>query len=214
MNEKTTWSLWIIMTAMISALILAIFASGGGTTIDLSTPFWRVLVALLGLSVGIAAVIYTITFAKIQRALSRGIPYRQTSWWWLVFWALSLSVGIIAIPVGRGSITLDLPTGLVVVLAVFLASGGLWIQHGFVVSGRGGYPAKDERTDRVQGKAALYTLFASIGVIIGLLVYDVTIAGSIGLQELSGSGVLILLLFAIVVSYAVLHWHFNKGGEV
>jgi hypothetical protein len=214
MNEKTTRSLWIVTTAMISATILLIFGSGDGTPIDLSTPFWRVLVALLGLSVGIAAVIYTIAYAKIMRALSRGIPYRQASWWWLVFWALCLSEGIISIAVGRGSITLDLLTGLVLVLAVLLSSGGLWIQHGFVVSGRGGYPAKDERTDQVQGKAALYTLFVSIGIIIGLLVYDVTIAGPISLPELSGSAVLILLLIAIVLSYVVLHWYFNRGGEV
>jgi hypothetical protein len=213
-NAKATRSLWMAATVLVAVAVLFVFVSGNGTTIDLRTPFWGVLVALLGLSVGVAAVIYTVAYVKIMRALSRGIPYRQTSWWWLVFWGLSLSEGIIAMPVGRGSITLDLPTGLVVVLAVFLASGGLWIQHGFVISGRSSYPAKDERTDRVQGKAALYTLFVSIGVIIGLLVYDVTLAGSIGLLELSGSAALILLLFAIVVSYAVLHWHFNRGGKV
>jgi uncharacterized protein YacL len=66
----------------------------------------------------------------------------------------------------------------------------------------------------VQRKAALYTLFVSIGVIIGLLAYGITIAASISLPELSGSAVLILLLITIVLSYFVLHWHFNRGGEV
>ncbi len=214
MNEKATRSLWIVTTVLIAVAIIFVFASGNGTAIDLRTPFWGVLVALLGLSVGIAAVIYTIAYAKITRALSRGIPYRQTSWWWLVFWALGLSTFMIGIPVGRGSITLDLPTGLVLVLGVLLCSGGLWIQHGFVVSGRGGYPGKDERTDRVQGKAAFYTLFVSIGVIIELLVYEVVFVGSLSFPELSGSATLILLLVAIVVSYVALHWHFNRRGEV
>lgn len=213
MNEKTTRSLWIVMTAIVSVAVLTVFVSGGGTTVDLKVPIMLVVTALLGLSSGIAAIIYMGVFMNLRRGRSRGVPYRQTSWWHLVFWALVLLTSVIAMPVGIGSITLDLPTGLAFVLAVLLCSGGLWIQHGFVVSGRGGYPAKDERTDIVQGKAALYVLFVSIGVIIELLVYDTVLASSLSLPELSGSAVLILLLAAIFVSYTVLHWRFSRRRD-
>jgi hypothetical protein len=209
-NERLTRGLWIVTTAIVSVMIMAVFVSGRGTMVDLRVPVMLAVTALLGLSSGIAAIIYTGVFVQIRRRRSKHVPYRQTSWWHLVFWALVFSTSIIAMPVGIGSITLDLPTGLVFVLAVILSSGGLWVQHGFVISGRGGYAAKDERTDRVQGKAAIYVLFISIGVIIELLVYEAVLASSLSLPELSGSAVLILLLAAIFVSYTVLHWHLNR----
>jgi hypothetical protein len=214
MNEKTTKSFWIVATAIVSTTTLAVFVSGAGRIADLRVPIMLIGTALLGLSSGIAAIIYAGVFVKIRRRRARGATYRQTSRWHLGFWALSFTTFIIGIPVGVGSITLDLATGLVFVLAILLSSGGLWLQHGFIVSGRGGYPGKDERSERVQGKAAVATLFVSLAVIIELLVYNTVLVTSLGLPEVGGTAELLVLIVAITLSYVTLYWHFNGRADL
>ena len=77
-----------------------------------------------------------------------------------------------------------------------------------------GYPRKDERTERITGKAAYYSMHIglySMLVIMFTLVVDEELFGS------SSLGVMPVLYASILipsVSFIVLRWYFNRKGEI
>jgi len=60
---------------------------------------------------------------------------------------------------------------MVLILAVILAIGsaGLWLAWKKKQDAKAGYPAKDERTRLQEGRAAYYTVFISMYLMLALL---------------------------------------------
>ena len=78
---------------------------------------------------------------------------------------------------------------------------------------KSGFPLADERTQRLNWKAAYYAMFMGQYFIVAYLL--VTIIGQefFGMPEIEAGYPMIAVLFVSSVSYLVLRWLFNRKGE-
>jgi hypothetical protein len=77
---------------------------------------------------------------------------------------------------------------------------------------KAGYPAKDERTKILEGRAAYYTVLVLGYFMLALLWYNFLGVDLLDLPALSGSQALIASLLANAVLFAGLRWYFLRKG--
>ena len=78
---------------------------------------------------------------------------------------------------------------------------------------RAGYPVKDERTSKIQGKAALGTYFINLSFMISILVWTIVGNEFLSLPELETGWTVIAIMLASGISFALLSWYYAKKGE-
>jgi len=101
------------------------------------------------------------------------------------------------------------------VLAAILATGSvaLWAAWKKKQDAKAGYPAKDERTRFQEGRAAYYTVFISMYLMLALLWYNFLGVGPLDLPALDATQTLIASILAIAALFAGFRWYFLRKGE-
>jgi UDP-N-acetylmuramyl pentapeptide phosphotransferase/UDP-N-acetylglucosamine-1-phosphate transferase len=78
---------------------------------------------------------------------------------------------------------------------------------------RAGYPIKDERTSKIQGKAALGTYYINLSFMISILVWTIVGNEFLSLPELETGWTVIAIMLVSGISFALLSWYYAKKGE-
>lgn len=104
---------------------------------------------------------------------------------------------------------------MVLILAAILAIGsaGLWLAWKKKQDAKAGYPAKDERTRLQEGRAAYYTVFISMYLMLALLWYNFLGVDLFDLPALNVMQILIALVLVIAGLFAGFRWYFLRKGE-
>ena len=79
---------------------------------------------------------------------------------------------------------------------------------------KSGFPIADERTQRINGKAAYYALFMGQYFIIAILMVMLVGREFLGMPEIEAGYPLIASLLVSSLSYLALRWHFGRKGEL
>src|SRR5512136_1548778 len=101
---------------------------------------------------------------------------------------------------------------MVLILATILAIGfaGLWLAWKRKQDAKAGFPAKDERTRLQEGRAAYYTVFISMYLMLALLWYNFLGVDLFDLPALNVMQILIALILVISGLFAGLRWYFLR----
>ncbi len=78
---------------------------------------------------------------------------------------------------------------------------------------KSGYPRKDERTQRITGKAAFYSLYIGLYFMIAILLILVVDKEFFGLSGLDVMPAMNASILVFSVSFLVLRWYFNRKGD-
>jgi UDP-N-acetylmuramyl pentapeptide phosphotransferase/UDP-N-acetylglucosamine-1-phosphate transferase len=101
---------------------------------------------------------------------------------------------------------LILNAAIIILLAIFL----IWKMQ---KDKKAGYPMQDERTSKIQGKAALGTYYISLSFMISLLLLNIIGNEFLSLPELEMGWTVIAILLVNGISFALLSWYYAKKGE-
>ena len=78
---------------------------------------------------------------------------------------------------------------------------------------RAGYPIKDERTSKIQGKAALGTYYINLSFTISMLIWTIVGNEFLSLPELETGWTVIAIMLVSGISFGLLSWYYAKKGE-
>jgi hypothetical protein len=78
---------------------------------------------------------------------------------------------------------------------------------------KAGYPMKDERTSKIQGKAALGTYWINFTFMISILVLNIIGNEFLNLPELEMGWTVIAIMLVSGISFGLLSWYYAKKGE-
>jgi uncharacterized membrane protein len=78
---------------------------------------------------------------------------------------------------------------------------------------KSGFPLADERTQKLNGKAAYYAMFMLQYFIIAYLLVNIVGREFFGLPEIEAGYPMIAALLVSTLSFLVLRWHFGRKGE-
>ena len=78
---------------------------------------------------------------------------------------------------------------------------------------KAGYPMKDERTSKIQGKAALGTYYITLAFMISVLILNIVGKEFLSLPELEMGWTVIAIMLVMGFSFALLSWYYAKKGE-
>jgi hypothetical protein len=79
---------------------------------------------------------------------------------------------------------------------------------------KSGYPMKDERASKIQGKAALGTYWITTAFMISILILNIVGNEFLGLPELEMGWTVIAIMTVSSISFALLSWYYAKKGEL
>ena len=77
---------------------------------------------------------------------------------------------------------------------------------------KAGYPMKDERTSKIQGKAALGTYYINLAFLISIMIWNIFGNEFLSLPELETGYTIIAVLLVNGISFALLSWYYAKKG--
>ena len=78
---------------------------------------------------------------------------------------------------------------------------------------KSGFPLADERTQKLNWKAAYYAMFMGQYFIVAYLLVNIVGREFFGIAEFQAGYPMIAALLASSVSFLVLRWHFGRKGE-
>jgi UDP-N-acetylmuramyl pentapeptide phosphotransferase/UDP-N-acetylglucosamine-1-phosphate transferase len=104
-------------------------------------------------------------------------------------------------------IILILNAAIIIIVAIFL----IWkVQK----EKKSGYPMKDERTSKIQGRAALGTYYISLAFMVSILLWNIFGNEFITfLPELEVGWTVIAIMLVSGFSFGLLSWYYAKKGE-
>jgi uncharacterized membrane protein len=103
-------------------------------------------------------------------------------------------------------IILVLNAVVIILLAVFV----IWkVQK----DKRAGYPMKDERILKIQGKAAIGTFWINTVFMVSILVWGIVGDEFLRFPELETGWTVIAIMLVSAMSFALLSWYYVKKGE-
>lgn len=79
---------------------------------------------------------------------------------------------------------------------------------------KSGFPLADERTQKLNWKAAYYAMFMCQYFILAYLLVNIVGREFFGMSEIEAGYPMIAALLVSSVSFIALRWHFNKKGEL
>lgn len=79
---------------------------------------------------------------------------------------------------------------------------------------KAGYPLSDERTARIQGKAALGAFYINLAFMISILIWLIIGKEFLNLAEIETGWIVITIMMVSGISYALLSWYYAKKGDL
>lgn len=98
-------------------------------------------------------------------------------------------------------------------ILVLLISIGILVIWKKIKDKKSGFPLTDERTQRLNWKAAYYAMFLGQYFIIAYLLVNIVGQELFGIPEMEAGYPMIAALLVSAVSFLVLRWHFGRKGE-
>ena len=136
---------------------------------------------------------------------------------WIAGTAVAASAGFLVLGLMFGGAPLgwNIATTLSAILAIIVAIGSasLWVAWKKTQDAKAGYPAKDERTRLQEGRAAYYTVFISMYLMLALVWYDFLGVDLFDLPALNVVQILLALVLVIAGLFAGFRWYFLRKGE-
>jgi len=99
---------------------------------------------------------------------------------------------------------------LIASLAVIIGTITIWKTHR---ERKSGFPRSDERTQRITGKAAFYSLYIGLYVMIAVLLTLLVGKEFFGFPDLDAMPALNASILVFSVSFLALRWYFNRKGD-
>jgi hypothetical protein len=99
----------------------------------------------------------------------------------------------------------------ILALIILIGIAGLWKT---LKEKKSGFPIADERTQKINGKAAYYALFMGQYFIIAILMVMLVGREFLGMPEIEAGYPLIASLLVSSLSYLVLRWYLGRKGEL
>jgi hypothetical protein len=101
-----------------------------------------------------------------------------------------------------------------IALIILIGALVLWKMKKMLKEKKSGFPLADERTQKLNGKAAYYAMFACQYFILAYV--WVTFIGRefFGMPEIEAGYPMIATLLVSALSFLVLRWHFGRKGEL
>ena len=104
-------------------------------------------------------------------------------------------------------IILILNAVIIIIVAIFV----IWIVQ---KEKKAGYPMRDERTSKIQGKAALGTYYITLAFMVSILMWNMFGNEFITfLPELETGYTVIAIMLVMGFSFGLLSWYYAKKGE-
>jgi uncharacterized membrane protein YjgN (DUF898 family) len=91
---------------------------------------------------------------------------------------------------------------------------GIFTAWKIIKDKKSGFPSADERTQKINGKAAFYALLIGQYFIIALLFMLIIGREFFGMPEPDAGYPLIASLLVFSLTFLGLRWHFNRKGEL
>lgn len=101
-------------------------------------------------------------------------------------------------------------SGGIIVIIIGIAAIIAWIS---IKEKRSGYPSRDERTERITGKAATYSLYIGMYFTAAILIMNILSREFYGSYAFEEGYALIATLLSYSLSFIVLRFFFNRRGE-
>ena len=102
-------------------------------------------------------------------------------------------------------IILVLNAAIIILVAIFV----IWkVQK----EKKAGYPMKDERTLKIQGKAALGTYYINLAFLVSIMLWNIFGNEFLSLPELETGWTVIAIMLVNGISFALLSWYYAKKG--
>ena len=79
---------------------------------------------------------------------------------------------------------------------------------------KAGFPLADERTHKLNWKAAYYAMFMCQYFIVAYLLVNIVGSEFFGMPEIEAGYPMIAALLVSALSFLVLRWHFGRKGEL
>jgi len=98
-------------------------------------------------------------------------------------------------------------------ILVIIVSVGVLVVWRIIKDRRSGYPTRDERTQRITGKAATYALYIGMYCTIALLFVNIISREFYGSYAFEEGYALIASLFVYSLSYLGLRLYFDRKGD-
>jgi len=99
---------------------------------------------------------------------------------------------------------------LIASLAVIIGTITIWKTHR---ERKSGFPRSDERTQRITGKAAFYSLYIGLYFMIAVLLTLLVGKEFFGFPDLDAMPALNASILVFSVSFLALRWYFNRKGD-
>ena len=77
---------------------------------------------------------------------------------------------------------------------------------------KAGYPFQDERTSKIQGKAALGTYYINLAFLVSIMLWNIFGNEFLRLPELETGYTVIAIMLVNGISFALLSWYYAKKG--
>ena len=77
---------------------------------------------------------------------------------------------------------------------------------------KAGYPMKDERTLKIQGKAALGTYYINLAFLVSIMLWNIFGNEFLSLPELETGWTVIAIMLVNGISFGLLSWYYAKKG--
>jgi UDP-N-acetylmuramyl pentapeptide phosphotransferase/UDP-N-acetylglucosamine-1-phosphate transferase len=77
---------------------------------------------------------------------------------------------------------------------------------------KAGYPFQDERTSKIQGKAALGTYYITLAFIVSIMLLNIFGNEFLSLPELETGWTAIAIMLVMGFSFGLLSWYYAKKG--
>ncbi len=98
----------------------------------------------------------------------------------------------------------------ILALIILIAALVLWRR---LKDKKSGFPLADERTRRLNWKAAYYAMFMGQYFIVAYLLVNIVGREFFGMPEIEAGYPMIAALLVSSVSFIVLRWHFGRKGD-
>ena len=104
-----------------------------------------------------------------------------------------------------------IPSGGILALIILIGILVIWKT---LKEKKSGFPLADERTQKLNGKAAYYAMFVCQYFIFAYLLVSFVGREFFGMPEIEAGYPMIAALLVSSVSFLVLRWHFGRKGEL
>ncbi len=103
------------------------------------------------------------------------------------------------------------PLASIGILAIVILIG-VWVVWRILEDRKSGFPAQDERTQKITGKAATYALYIGSYFTIALLAVNI-IGQELGLPAFEAGYALLTSLLVYNLTFIGLRWYFGRKGD-